>query len=134
MTFCFVGFSYFGLCKVPCREDLRSSAVYLGDFPKVRINLGLETRYLIEGSAPGMRRARARQTFPPFFWPSPNLKLLGYFLDPCITSSCCLHVACSLVVIRSEGVFVHGVDNRPCMVPIEVTLLDPTSKPPNRTN
>ena len=25
---------YFGLCKVPCREDLRSSVVYLGDFPR----------------------------------------------------------------------------------------------------
>ena len=24
------GFSYFGLYKVPCREGLRSSAVYLG--------------------------------------------------------------------------------------------------------
>ena len=27
-------FSYFGLCKVPSREGLRSSAVYLGDFPR----------------------------------------------------------------------------------------------------
>ena len=33
-TFCVVEFSYFGLCKVPCREGLRSSAVYLGDFPR----------------------------------------------------------------------------------------------------
>ena len=30
MTFCVVEFSYFGLCKVPGREGLRSSAVYLG--------------------------------------------------------------------------------------------------------
>ena len=29
---CVVEFSYFVLCKVPCREGLRSSAVYLGDF------------------------------------------------------------------------------------------------------
>ena len=31
VTFGVVEFSYFGLCKVPCREGLRSSAVYLGD-------------------------------------------------------------------------------------------------------
>ena len=31
MLLCSV-FSYFGLYKVPCREGLRSSAVYLGDF------------------------------------------------------------------------------------------------------
>ena len=34
MTFCVVEFSYFGLCNVPCREGLRSSAVYLRDFPR----------------------------------------------------------------------------------------------------
>ena len=36
VTFCVVEFSYFGLYKVPCREDLLSSAVYLGvgDFPR----------------------------------------------------------------------------------------------------
>ena len=34
VTFCVVEFSYLGLCKVPCREGLRSSAVYLGDFPR----------------------------------------------------------------------------------------------------
>ena len=34
VTFFVVEFSYFGLCKVPCREGLRSSAVYLGDFPR----------------------------------------------------------------------------------------------------
>ena len=45
MTFRVVEFSYFGLCKVPCRGGLRSSAVYLGDFPKVRMNLGLEIGY-----------------------------------------------------------------------------------------
>ena len=44
VIFCVVEFSYFGLCKVPCREGLRSSADYLGDF----INLGLEIRYLIQ--------------------------------------------------------------------------------------
>ena len=48
VTFCVVEFSYFGLCNVPCREGLRSSAVYVGDFPKVKINLGLEIRYLIQ--------------------------------------------------------------------------------------
>ena len=48
MTFCVVEFSYFSLYKVPCREDLRSSAVYLVDLPEVRINLGLEIRYLIQ--------------------------------------------------------------------------------------
>ena len=32
-TFCVVEFSYFGLYKVPCREGLRSTTVYLGDFP-----------------------------------------------------------------------------------------------------
>ena len=31
---CVVEFSYFGLYKVPCREGLQSSAVYLGDFPR----------------------------------------------------------------------------------------------------
>ena len=30
----FVEFSCFGLCKVPCTEGLRSSAVYLGDLPR----------------------------------------------------------------------------------------------------
>ena len=34
VTFCVVEFSYFGLCKVPCREGLRSNAVYLGDEDK----------------------------------------------------------------------------------------------------
>ena len=34
VTVCVVKFSYFGLCKVPCREGLRSTAVYLGDFPR----------------------------------------------------------------------------------------------------
>ena len=34
MTFCGVEFSDFGLCDVLCREGLRSSAVYLGDFPR----------------------------------------------------------------------------------------------------
>ena len=34
VTFCVVEFSYFGLYKVPCREGLRSSVVYLGDFPR----------------------------------------------------------------------------------------------------
>ena len=33
VTFCVVEFSYFGLCNVLCTEGLRSSAVYLGDFP-----------------------------------------------------------------------------------------------------
>ena len=33
-TFCVVELSYFGLCKVLCKEGLRSSAVYLGDFPR----------------------------------------------------------------------------------------------------
>ena len=34
---CHFEFSYFGLCKVPCKEGLRFGAVYLGE---VRINLG----------------------------------------------------------------------------------------------
>ena len=34
VTFCVVEFLYFGLCKVPCKEGLPSSAVYLGDFPR----------------------------------------------------------------------------------------------------
>ena len=34
VTFCVVEFSYFGLCNVLCTEGLRSSAVYLGDFPR----------------------------------------------------------------------------------------------------
>ena len=34
VTFCVVEFSYFGLYKVHCREGLRSSVVYLGDFPR----------------------------------------------------------------------------------------------------
>ena len=36
MTFCVVELSYFGLCKVPCKEGLQSSAVYFGDFPRPR--------------------------------------------------------------------------------------------------
>ena len=31
---CVVEFSCSGLCNVLCREGLRSSAVYLGDFPR----------------------------------------------------------------------------------------------------
>ena len=34
VTFSVVEFSYFGLCKVPCREGLRSSAAYLEVFPR----------------------------------------------------------------------------------------------------
>ena len=33
LTFCVVEFSYFGLSNVLCTEGLRSSVVYLGDFP-----------------------------------------------------------------------------------------------------
>ena len=32
MTFCVFEFSYFGFCKVPCREGLRSIVVYFGAF------------------------------------------------------------------------------------------------------
>ena len=39
VTFCVVEFSYFGIYKVPYKEGLRSSAVYLGGF-QVKINLG----------------------------------------------------------------------------------------------
>ena len=35
VTFCVVEFSYFGLCNVLCTEGLRSSAVYLGGFPRL---------------------------------------------------------------------------------------------------
>ena len=31
---CVVEFSYFCLCNVLCRKGSRSSAVYLGDFPR----------------------------------------------------------------------------------------------------
>ena len=34
VTFSVLEFSYFGLCKVPCREGLWSIVVYLGDFPR----------------------------------------------------------------------------------------------------
>ena len=34
VAFCVVELSYFGLCNVLCTEGLRSSAVYLGDFPR----------------------------------------------------------------------------------------------------
>ena len=34
VTFCVVEFSYFGLRNVLCMEGLRSSAAYLGDFPR----------------------------------------------------------------------------------------------------
>ena len=53
VTFCVVEFSYFGLCNVLCREGLRSSAVYLGIFPRGD-RLGARAR-----------RACAGQTFPP---------------------------------------------------------------------
>ena len=62
MTFCVVEFSYFGLCKVPCMEGLRSSAVYLGDFPRWdklgAIDKILNTkvaRWACAGRAPGKR-------------------------------------------------------------------------------
>ena len=56
MTFCVVGFSYFGLCKVPCREGLRSIAVTWGtsqgeDKPGARDKI-LNTKVAL-GHAPG---------------------------------------------------------------------------------
>ena len=60
MTFCVVEFSYFGLCKVPCTEGLRSSVVYLGDFLG-EDKLGARDRIFDTKVA---RRACAGQTFP----------------------------------------------------------------------